>query len=50
MPMSNETFLAIVGALIVLLIGGVVLDKYQTCQAAQQNFDQCFRSRGRGGW
>jgi hypothetical protein len=47
MPVSNQTFLAIVGAAILFLIGVVVVDKYQTCQAAQQGFDMCFRTNTR---
>ena len=47
--MNNQTFLAVVGAAILVLIGFVLLDKYNTCQASQQSFDYCFRT-GKRNW
>ena len=45
--MSNQTFLAVVGAVILVLIGYVLLDKYNACQAAHESFAKCFQTNRR---
>lgn len=45
--MTNQTFIALVGFIILLLMSAVLMDKYSDCQAAAKSFGECFQRQGR---